>query len=382
MDAAPKMRRPKSAHFFLQTPKILRFIKPMKNPQADKFFTDLMSTKSPTGSESEAAAVVDAFAEAFADERGRDVLGNRYASVGGAADTIMFAGHIDEIGLIVSYIDDSGFIFFDTLGGHDNSMISGRRVAIITKNGIVRGVTGKKAIHLMDADDRKRVPETYKIWMDIGASGRAEAMSLVSVGDSAVYDYPLEKLCGTRYASKAFDDKAGCYCAFEALRRVKEAGGNPDFKVTAVATSQEEIGTRGAWTASYTVNPKIGIAIDVEHATDFPTSDRHRHGDIRLGGGPVISRGPNITPVVFDRLVSCAKKLGIPYQVNAEARPTGTDARVLQMTRKGVATGLLGIPLRYMHTPAETLDFQDVEYCAALLAEFALSAKSGDDFTF
>ena len=349
---------------------------------ADKFFTDLMSTKSPTGSETEAANVVENFAKKFADDISRDVLGNRYASVGTAADSIMFAGHIDEIGLIVSHIDDKGFIFFDTLGGHDNSMLSGRRVAIIAKNGIVRGVTGKKAIHLMDANDRKNVPEIHKIWMDIGATSKDEALQHVQIGDSAVFDYPLEKLCGTRYAAKAFDDKAGCYCAFEALRRVKEAGANSDFKVTAVATSQEEIGTRGAWTASYTVNPKIGIAIDVEHATDFPTSDKTKHGDIALGKGPVISRGPNINPVVFRKLVECAQKIGISYQVNAEARPTGTDARILQMTRKGVATGLLGIPLRYMHTPAETIDLQDVENCAALLTEFALSVKKSDDFTF
>jgi endoglucanase len=354
----------------------------MKEIKADKFFTDLMSTKSPTGCEAEAANVVENFAKGFADEISRDVLGNRYASVGSAQDTIMFAGHIDEIGLIVSYIDDNGFLFFDTLGGHDNSMLSGRRVAIIAKNGIVRGVTGKKAIHLMDANERKQVPEISKVWIDIGAANREEAASLVSIGDSGVFDYPLEKLCGTRYASKAFDDKTGCYCVFEALRRIKNAGGNADFKVTAVATSQEEIGTRGAWTASYSVNPKIGIAVDVEHATDFPSSDKKTVGDLRLGKGPIITRSPNVNPVVFDKLVECSKKLGIPYQINAESRPGGNDGRILQMTRRGVATGILGIPLRYMHTPAEVIDLQDVENCSALLAEFALSVKKDDDFTF
>ncbi|MBR4597879.1 MAG: M42 family metallopeptidase [Opitutales bacterium] len=347
-----------------------------------KFLEELMATKAPTGCEYQATAAIDAFAKPFADEYSRDVLGNRFASVGSAQKTIMFAGHIDEIGLIISHIDDKGFLFFQQLGGHDNIMLSGRRVAILAKKGVVRGVTGKKAVHLMDAKERKEVPETHQIWIDIGASSKEEAQALVEIGDSAVFECGLERLSKNRYAARAFDDKAGAYCAFEALRRIKEKGGNPDFKITAVATSQEEIGTRGAWTASYSVNPQIGIAIDVEHATDFPGCDARKNGLIKLGAGVVISRGPNINPVVFDRLVECAKANNIPYQVNAEPRPTGTDARILQMTRRGVATGLLGIPLRYMHTPAETADLQDIESCAALLAAFALSVKNDDDFTF
>lgn len=354
----------------------------MDSIKPDKFLADLMATKSPTGEETQAAKVVDDFAKKFADSYERDVLGNRYASVGNANDAIMFAGHIDEIGIIVSYIDDNGFLFFQQLGGHDNVMLSGRRVAILTKNGIVNGVTGKKAIHLMEAKERKEVPETHQIWIDIGANSKAEAEALVTIGDAGVFDCGLEHLNSTRYAARAFDDKAGCYCAFEALRRIKEKGANKDFKITAVASTQEEIGTRGAWTASYCVNPKIGIAIDVEHATDFPSCDNRKYGKIKLGAGVVISKGPNINPIVFEKLVECAKSNDIPYQLNAEPRPTGTDARVIQMTRRGVATGLLGIPLRYMHTPAEIADLNDIENCVRLLEAFALSVKSTDDFTF
>lgn len=354
----------------------------MNEIKPDNFFTDLMRTKSPTGSETEAANIVEAFAKGFAGTVVRDVLGNRYATVGKAQKTIMFAGHMDEIGLIISHIDEQGFLFFDQLGGHDNVMLSGRRVAILGQSGIVRGVTGKKAIHLTDAKDRKEVPETYHVWIDIGVSSREEALKFVQIGDSGVFDYPLEHLSGNRWACRAFDDKAGCYCAFEALRRIAASGGNSGFKITAVATSQEEIGTRGAWTASYNVNPDIGIVIDMEHATDFPSSEKRRHGDIKLGAGPVISRGPNISPVIFKKLVECSQKLGIAYQVNAEPRPTGTDARVLQMTRKGVPTGILGVPLRYMHTPAETIDLNDLENTVKLLEAFALSVKEEDDFTF
>lgn len=341
-----------------------------------------MATRSPTGCEFEAARAVDDFAKTFKCEYRRDVLGNRIASVGGAEKTIMFAGHIDEIGLQISYIDNDGFLFFNQLGGHDNVMISGRRVLILTKNGAIKGVTGKRAIHLMDAKERKEVPETHQIWIDIGARNKLEAQKLVSIGDAVVYDCGLDELAGGLYAARAFDDKAGCYCAFEALKRISDSGGNPDFKIAAVATSQEEIGTRGATTAAYSLNPQIGIAIDVEHATDFPSCDNRKFGLVKLGAGPVISRGPNINPKVFDRLVEAAEKNSIPYQINAEPRPTGTDARVLQMTRSGVATGLLGIPLRYMHTPAETADLNDIENCAKLLAAFALSVKACDDFTF
>lgn len=354
----------------------------MSDLKPDKFLSELMSTRAPTGEETQAASAVDSFAKGFADNLERDVLGNRYASVGNAKDSIMFAGHIDEIGIIISYIDGDGFLFFQQLGGHDNVMLSGRRVAILTKNGVVKGVTGKKAIHLMEAKERKEVPETHQIWIDIGARSKEEAEALVSVGDCGVFDCGLEHLSGSRYAARAFDDKAGCYCAFEALRRIKQKGGNGDFKITAVASTQEEIGTRGAWTATYSVNPKIGIAIDVEHATDFPNCDNRKYGRIKLGGGVVISRGPNINPVVFEKLVECAKKDSIPYQLNAEPRPTGTDARIIQMTRRGVATGLLGIPLRYMHTPAEIADLSDIENCVRLLESFALSVKSDDDFTF
>lgn len=354
----------------------------MNQIKPDEFLTKLMTTRAPTGCEFEATKVVEDFAKTFATDCKRDVLGNRFASVGDSEKIIMFAGHIDEIGLQISHIDSNGFLSFHQLGGHDNIMLSGRRVSIITKNGIVKGVTGKRAIHLMDANERKSVPETHQIWIDIGAKNKEEAESLVSIGDSAVFDCGLDALSGSRYAARAFDDKAGCYCAFEALRRIAQAGGNKDFKVTSVATSQEEIGTRGALTAAYALNPTIGIAIDVEHATDFPSCDTRKFGLVELGKGVVISRGPNINPVVFDKLVEVAKANDIPYQVNAEPRPTGTDARVLQMTRSGVATGLLGIPLRYMHTPAETADLNDIESCVRLLTAFALSVKSSDDFTF
>ena len=353
----------------------------MNHFEMDEFLLELLRSRSPTGTEREAADIVEKYVGTSADVS-RDVLGNRIASFGDGDRTLMFAGHMDEIGFIVSYIDDDGFIFFEQLGGHDNIMLSGRRVVIMTKNGYVYGVTGKRAVHLMDAKERKEVPETHQVWIDIGVSNGDEAKALVSIGDPVVYDTVVRKLSSTRCTARAFDDRAGCYCAFEVIRRLAKSESKPDFRVVSVATTQEEIGTRGAWPASYAVNPDVAIAIDVDHATDFPSCDKRKFGSIKLGAGPVISRGPNINPKVFDRLVACADSLKIPYQVSAESRPTGTDARIIQTTRGGVATGLVGIPLRYMHTPGEVADLNDIEACVRLLESFALSLKNNDDFTF
>ena len=351
--------------------------------EIDEFLLELLRSRSPTGTEREAADVVEKYVgSAAAGGVKRDVLGNRYAIYGDGEKVLMLSGHMDEIGFIVSYIDDDGFLFFEQLGGHDNVMLPGRRVAVITKAGYVYGVTGKRAVHLMDAKERKEVPETFQVWIDIGAPSRAEAEKLVRIGDPVVYDTAVRKLSQTRYSARAFDDRAGCYCVFEALRRLWRDNAKTDYRVVSVATTQEEIGTRGAITAAYALNPKVGLAVDVDHATDFPTCDKRKFGSIKLGGGPVISRGPNINPKVFERLVECAEKEGIPYQISAESRPTGTDARVIQMARGGVATGLLGVPLRYMHTPSEVADLGDIEGCVRLIAAFAKSLKNSDDFTF
>ncbi len=355
----------------------------MKNHfEMDEFLLELLRSRSPTGLEREAADVVEKYASPFADSIKRDVLGNRIATLGSADKTLMLAGHIDEIGFIVSYIDDNGFIFFEALGGHDNVMLSGRRVTILSRKGDVFGVTGKRAVHLMDAKERKEVPEMYAVWIDIGATSKAEAEEMVEIGDAVVYDTVVHRLSKKRCAARAFDDRAGAYCAFETMRRLRDSKDSLNYKIVGAATTQEEIGTRGAWTSSFAINPDVAIAIDVDHATDFPSCDKRRFGDIKLGGGAVITRGPNINPKVFERLVDCAKLANVPYQIAADGRPTGTDARVMQTTRGGVATGLVGIPLRYMHTPAEVADLDDIEACVKLLTTFALSLKTDDDFTF
>jgi putative aminopeptidase FrvX len=350
----------------------------MPTYQAPVFLTELLHARSPSGYESEAQAVFDRHVKPAADTYAMDAMGNRIATLNPAGDPVlMLAGHMDELGLIITYVNKDGFIYFDTIGGHDRTVISGRRVIIQTANGPVKGVTGKRAVHLMDEGDRKKVPEIHEIWIDIGAKTKKEALERIAIGDAATYDHEFELFHGSIGAARAFDNKVGAYIVGETLIRLAREK-KLAAKIVSVATSQEEIGVRGATTAAYAVNPHIAIAVDVDHATDHPDSDNRKFGETKLGGGPILCRGANANPKVFQRLQTAAKKLRMPVQIAADPRPTGTDARAIQMGRSGVATGVVSIPLRYMHTPSEVVDLEDVERCVKLLVEFAKGLEKGD----
>lgn len=349
-----------------------------KQSVAPQFLVDLLNARSPSGYETEAQAVFDRYVASSADEYSKDALGNRIAALNPGGDPVlMLAGHMDELGLIITYVSKEGFLYFDTIGGHDRIVISGRRVVIQTRNGIIKGVTGKRAVHLMDQKDREKVPQIHEMWIDIGASSKEEALKMVAIGDVATYDHSFELFHGTIGVARAFDNKSGAYIVGETLRRLS-AGEQPRAKVVAVATTQEEIGTRGATTSGYAVNPHLAIAVDVGHATDHPDCDQRKYGETKLGAGPILCRGANINPIVFERLIECAEREKIPYQLEADPRPTGTDARAIQMARGGIATGLISVPLRYMHTPSEVVDLRDVEHSVQLLVAFARSLKKGE----
>jgi putative aminopeptidase FrvX len=352
---------------------------PKKDFVPPSFLIDLLQARSPSGYEGEAHAVFDHYVKPSADSYEKDRVGNRIATLNPeGSPVLMLAGHIDELGLIITYVNKDGFIYFDTIGGHDRVMIPGRRVIIQTADGPIKGVTGKRAIHLMDEADRKKVPEIHEIWIDIGARSKKEALERVAIGDVATYDQDFELVHGSIGVARAFDDKVGAYIIGETLRRLAEQKKKLTAKVVAVATSQEEIGVRGATVAAYSVNPHLAVAIDVGHATDHPDCDNRKYGETKLGGGPILCRGANINPLVYRKLLAAAKKAKIPYQFEADPRPTGTDARAIQMGRGGVATGLVSIPLRYMHTPSEIVDLQDAESCIQLLVEFARDLEAGD----
>lgn len=377
------MAAPGGAYFPFAGGATLGLSETMSDYQAPVFLTELLKAKSPSGAEAQAQAVYDAHVKPHADAYANDALGNRIASLNlKGGPTLMMAGHMDELGLMIIFVSKDGFLYFDTVGGHDLSIISGRRVIIQTSTGPVKGVTGKRAVHLMDEEDRKKVPKKHEIWIDIGAKTKADALRRVAIGDVATYDHEFELISGSIGTARAFDNKVGAYIVGETLIRLAKEKAKLNAKVVSVATTQEEIGTRGAQTSAFAVDPHVALAVDVGHATDHPDCDQRKFGETKLGGGPIICRGPNINPKVFDRLIACAKKAKLPYQVEADPRPTGTDARAIQMARGGVACGLVSIPLRYMHTPSEVVDLQDVENCVKLFAAFARSVGKGESFNW
>lgn len=340
------------------------------NKQTKQFLADLINSVSPSGYEAPVAKVWKAEAETFAAKVWTDTHGNSHAIVNpGGSPRVMFAGHYDEIGFQISYIDEQGFLWIQALGGWDPQIAQGQRVQIVTKKGIVRGVVGKVAIHLQDAEQRKKVSEIKDLWIDIGAKNKKDAEKMVEIGDPLVIAYGFEELANGLAAGRAFDNRAGAFVVLEAAKLL--AGLQPQAEIHAVATVQEEIGLRGATTAAYGIDPDIGIAVDVTFATDHPNMAEavKRENLIKLGGGPVITRGPNINTKLFDLLVKTAKEEKIDYQISAEPRGTGTDANALQLNRAGVTTALISIPLRYMHSPCELISLADLQQCSKLLAK-------------
>ncbi len=356
----------------------------MKKKHLD-FLMQMLEADSPSGYETPVATVFRKFASSFADEVIKDEHGNTIAVINPKAPyKVMFAGHYDEIGLMVKHIEKNGLIRFAPIGGVDRHVIAGQRVKIITNKGVVYGVIGQKAIHLKKPDERNKLAEFSSMWIDIGAKDKKEVEKAgVMIGDPITIHVKPVKLLNNNYASRAFDDKIGAFVAIMALLTIHENRKKlpKDVGVYAVGTVQEEIGLRGAQTATYKINPNIGIAIDVTHTSDHPGVDKSTVGDIELGKGPVITRGANINRKLFDLLRKTAKKHKIDYQISAAPRATGTDANVIQVTRGGVVTGLIGIPNRYMHTPVEVVNMDDVEGAYKLLANLVLELPKKRDFT-
>lgn len=348
--------------------------------QALTFFKQLIETSSPSGYESAIQKVVRDYIAASADEVRSDVHGNLIAVKNPNAPLrVMLAGHCDQIGLIVQHIDDDGYLFIQPIGGWDPIMLVGQRMQVCTAAGPVPGVIGRKPIHLLTEEDRKQVPKLKDLWLDIGAASKQEAAKAVRVGDPVVPELRFQELLNRRAAAPAMDDKTGVWVVMEALRRADRS--KLKCAVYAVSTVQEELGLRGARTSSFGVDPHIGIAVDVTHATDCPTIEKKEEGDIRLGRGPVVYRGPNMNPKVVDLMLSAADSNGIAYQLAAAGKPPGTDANAIQVNRAGVATGLVSIPNRYMHSPVETISLDDLDRAADLLARFLESLSAEIDLT-
>jgi putative aminopeptidase FrvX len=343
------------------------------------FLERLLETPSPSGFEGPNAAHFRDYVAPFADSLATDVLGNTVAAVNpGGSPREMLAGNIDEIGFLIHYISDEGFCHFQAIGGHDSVVPVGQRVHVHTRNGVVPGVIGKKPIHLLSDDERGKKVELHDLWIDIGATGgKAEVESAgVRVGDPVTYALGMTRLLGDRISARALDNRIGAWVVAEALRRVAER--RPGAAVFAVATVQEEIGLRGARTSAFDIDPQIGIAVDVTFATDYPSMDKRRVSALTLGGGPTVLRGANANRKLADHLIDRAEAEKISVQLEASPGGTGTDANAMQISRAGMVTGIVGVPLRYMHTPCEIISLHDADGAAELLAA-ACAALGPDD---
>jgi putative aminopeptidase FrvX len=341
----------------------------------------LLRAVGPSSYERPAAEVWRAAAAEFAEVR-QDPLGSSFATVNaGGGPRVALVGHIDEIGLLVKHIDSTGVIFVGEIGGWDPAVLVGQRVTIRTAAGLIPGVVGKAARHLLSEEDRKRVPLVHDLWIDIGASNEADAASAVQIGDPIVMAAEPVQLRGRRLASRALDNRLGALVVLEAARRAAAAG-DLQAEVVAVASVREETSYTGARTASYAIEPDVAITLDVTHTDDYPNSNQARvTGSRSLGSGPSISRGAAQHEGVAQRLIAVAGEAGIPYTLEADGSASWTDSEAMQEVRAGIPCGLVGIPLRYMHSPSETCDLRDVEQAIDLVARFCRSLAPGEDWT-
>jgi endoglucanase len=345
-----------------------------------EFLKRLLNSPGPSGYERPIQDAVRDYVREFADSVTTDVHGNVIASRNpGAPRRLMLAGHCDQIGLLVTQIDEQGFIYSQPIGGWDPQQLIGQRMVIWTESGPVPAVISRKPIHLLTDEERKQVVKLEDIWLDIGARDKQEAASIVRIGDPVTLQLGYQELRNNLANAPGMDNRTGLWVVIEALRRASQ---RPlQCGLFAVSTVQEEIGLRGAKTSAYGIEPQVGIAVDVTHATDCPKIDKRQQGDISLGKGPVIFRGPNMNPVVTKRLIDICGEMNWPYQLSATGRATPNDANMLQISRAGVATGLVSIPNRYMHSAVETISLDDIDRAADLLAAFANQLTADDDFT-
>ena len=333
---------------------------------------DLLTATGPSGYETAPSAVLRRHAEAFGAEVTVDAMGNTFAKVGGKADgpTLAIVGHADEIGLVVTYIDDDGYLWFGPVGGWDPQILVGQRVEVSTRDGVVAGVLGRKPIHLLDEEERKRVPKLKDLHIDIGAKDGDEARALATVGDAAVISAEPVQLPNGRIVSRSLDNRVGCFVAYEALRLLAE-GERPAGEFMAIAVNHEETNFGGSIQTTYAVEPDVVLVIDVTHETDAPGVDEKPNGRHPFDSGPAIVRGATLSPQVFEALAAAAEAEGIPYTVEATGRGTGTDADAVVKSRAGVAAASIGVPCRYMHSAVEMVALADIEATARLCAAFA-----------
>ena len=346
-----------------------------------EFLRRLVNTPSPVGHEVRGQRVWLDYAKQFADETFSDAYGNCVAVLNkGGSPRLMLAGHADEIAMAVNYIDDNGYIYVRKMGGIDAAITKAQRVVIHTRNGPVKGVVGNVAPHLMKLEGEPKPPKIHDLFIDIGVGKRNEAEKLVRIGDPITLVDEFDILRGDLAVARAFDNRIGTFAVAESLRLLKESKGKLHAEVCAVSNVQEEVGLLGARQIAYSLKPDIALVVDVTHATDYPTVSKTQHGDVKVGKGPTLTHGGCNHPEVVARIESVAKAKKIPLQHEAMSSTSGTDTDAIFWTRGGIASALISLPNRYMHSPVEVVSLKDLELIPQLLAGFASSLKRGEQF--
>jgi endoglucanase len=349
--------------------------------QSLEFLKTLVNTPSPVGHEVRGQRVWLEYAKTFADETFSDAYGNCVAVLNkGGSPRLMLAAHADEIAMAVNYINEEGYIYVRKMGGIDAATTKAQRVAIHSKSGPIKGVVGRVAPHLTKDDKEPKPPKIHDLFIDIGVDNRAEAEKLVRIGDPITLTDEFDLLRNDLVIARAFDNRIGTFAVAEALRLLKESKSKLQAEVCAVSNVQEEVGLLGARQIAYSLKPDVALVVDVTHATDYPTVNKPEHGDIKIGGGPTITHGGCNHPEVVARIEKIAKARKIILQHEAMSATSGTDTDAIFWTRGGIASALISLPNRYMHSPVELVSLKDLERIPELLAGFADSLKKGEDF--
>ena len=349
--------------------------------QSLSFLKTLVNTPSPVGYEARGQRAWLDYAGPFADETFSDAYGNCVAVLNkGGSPRLMLAAHADEIAMAVNYINDEGFIYVRKMGGVDAAITKAQRVVIHTRNGPVKGVVGNVAPHLMKDEKEPKVPKIHDLFIDIGVSSRKAAERLVRIGDPITLTDEFDLLRNGLAVARAFDNRIGTFAVAETLRLLKESKAKLQAEVCAVSNVQEEVGLLGARQIAYSLKPDVALVVDVTHATDYPTVSKPQHGDTKVGKGPTVTHGGCNHPEVVARIEAVAKARKIPLQHEAMSSTSGTDTDAIFWTRGGIASALISLPNRYMHSPVEVVSLKDLELIPELLAAFAASLKKGEQF--
>ena len=349
--------------------------------QSLNFLRTLVNTPSPVGHEVPGQRVWLQYVKEFAQETFSDAYGNCVAMLNkGGSPRVMLAGHADEIAMAVNYINEDGFIYVRRMGGVDAASTKAQRVIIHARGGPVKGVVGRVAPHLMREEKEPKTPKIHDLFIDVGAKSKAEAEKLVRIGDPITLSDEFDQLRDDLVIARAFDNRIGTFAVAEALRLLKGTKVKLQAEVCAVSNVQEEVGLLGARQIAYALKPDVALVVDVTHATDYPTVDKPQHGDVKIGAGPTITHGGCNHAEVVARIEQIAKSRKIPLQHEAMSATSGTDTDAIFWTRGGIASALISLPNRYMHSPIEMVSLKDLEQIPELLAGFVVSLKKGEQF--